>query len=170
MELSEAVEILQRTPATLRSLLAGLSGPWLLTNEGGDTFSPRDVVAHLIHGELTDWIPRIRIILEHGATRPFDRFDRFGYQPGPEVTVEQMLDRFDELRRDNLAHLRALALTPEQMALPGTHPELGPVTLGQLIATWAVHDLNHVGQIVRVMSRRVTADVGPWRPYLGILK
>jgi hypothetical protein len=169
--LPEVLSILTRTPATLRALLAGLPDAWLDANEGEGTFSPRDVIGHLIHGERTDWIPRIKIILEHGPARPFDPFDRTGFADAIRgLSAAALLDELAALRSANLAALDGLALTPAQLALPGRHPALGPVTLGQLLATWAVHDLNHVGQIVRVMSRRYEDAVGPWKEYLGILK
>jgi hypothetical protein len=168
--LPEIEAILSRTPATLRALLADLPGPWLVASEGEGTFSPRDVLGHLIHGEKTDWIPRVKLILESGDSRPFVPFDRAGFQDHiRDVPTNALLDEFDSLRRASLHVLHGLALTPEQLALPGRHPELGPVTLGQLLATWTVHDLNHVWQIARVMSKRYSATVGPWKAYLGIL-
>jgi hypothetical protein len=169
--LPEAIQVLSRTPATVRALLAGLGDEWLTADEGPDTFSPRDVVGHLISGEETDWMPRLRIILDHGPSRPFTPFDRFGFKEKyGRMPIDGLLDRFAELREENLRQLRALTLTPAQMPLPGTHPELGPVTLSQLLATWVAHDLNHVWQIVRVMAHRYQDAVGPWRAYLRILQ
>jgi len=169
--LSEAVQVLSRTPATLRALLAGLDDPWLAADEGPDTFAPRDVVGHLIHGEETDWMPRVRIILEHGASRPFTPFDRFGFKEKyGRMPIDGLLARFAELREESLRQLRALALTPAQLERPGTHPELGPVTLSQLLATWVGHDLTHLSQIARVMAHRYQDAVGPWRAYLRILQ
>jgi hypothetical protein len=167
---AEAVAVLERTPAVLRALLQGLPEPWLGRHEGEGTFGAREVLGHLIHGEETDWVPRIRQILESGAARPFVPFDRRGFGDAGAVTLVALLDDFEARRRRNLAILAGLALGPEQMALEGRHPELGPVTLGQLVATWAVHDLNHIGQVVRVMSARYAEAVGPWKVYLGILK
>jgi DinB family protein len=168
--LSEAIQVLSRTPATLRALLAGLDDEWLTADEGPDTFSPRDVVGHLISGEETDWMPRLRIILDHGPSRPFTPFDRFGFKEKyGRMPIDGLLGRFADLREENLRQLRALALSPTQLELPGTHPELGPVTLSQLLATWVGHDLNHVAQIVRVMAHRYRDAVGPWRAYLRIL-
>lgn len=168
--LDEAIEILERTPGAIRELLDGLSESWQRTDEGPDTWSPFDNVGHLIHGEETDWIPRARIILEHGSDEPFEPFDRFAqferfrdWRPG------ELLDRFAELRASNLETLRAWELGPEQLELRGRHPELGTVTLGQLLATWAAHDLGHVAQIARVMAKRYRDDVGPWVAYLPIL-
>lgn len=167
---SEVTAVLSRTPGTLAALLSELPSAWLETNEGEGTFSPRDVVGHLIHGEKTDWVPRIRLILESGETQPFVPFDRFGFRDAIRgVPIEALLEEFEALRSSSLAALAALSLTPDQLERRGTHPELGPVTLGQLLATWAVHDLNHIGQIVRVMSARCEIAVGPWKAYLGIL-
>ena len=168
--LSEISAILSRTPATLRALLKNLPEPWLLANEGEGTFSPRDVLGHLIHGEKTDWVPRLRLILASGEAQPFVPFDRFGFREAIQnVSTGALLAEFDSLRASNLAHLESFALTADQLSLTGMHPELGRVTLGQLLATWAVHDLNHVGQIVRVMAKRYSDTVGPWKAYLGIL-
>lgn len=170
IEMANALDVLERTPATLRSLLGGLGDEWVLPNEGPDTFSPHDVVGHLIHGEKTDWIPRIRIVLEHGPAKPFEPFDRFGFRTyATGVPIDALLDDFARLRAENLAVLRGLALTPEQMALPGAHPFLGAVTLGQLIASWVVHDLGHLSQAVRVMAKQYRAEVGPWTEFLAIL-
>jgi len=168
--LSEISAVLARTPATLRALLQGLPEPWLETREGEGTFSPRDVLGHLIHGEKTDWVPRVRLILAAGEAEPFVPFDRFGFRDAIRgVAAAALLDELESLRASNLAFLDGLSLTDSQLALRGRHPELGSVTLGQLLATWAVHDLNHIGQVVRVMSKRYDATVGPWKAYLGIL-
>jgi hypothetical protein len=170
MSVAEIVAILERTPAVLRALLEDLPEAWLETREGEGTFSPIDIVGHLIHGERTDWVPRMRIILESGESRPFVPFDRVGFQDAIRGrSMSALLAEFQSLRQSNLEVVRGLALAPEQLALRGRHPELGTVTLGQLLTTWAVHDLNHVGQAVRVMSRRCTLEVGPWKAYLGIL-
>jgi hypothetical protein len=167
--LCQATEILERTPGALKALLSGLSDPWLEANEGAGTYSPRDVVGHLIFGEETDWIPRIRIILEHGAL-PFTPFDRSGFRERlVGRSTPDLLREFEEKRRANLATLRGLALQERQLELSGTHPELGRVTLGQLIAAWAVHDLGHLGQVSRVLARCYTQAVGPWRAHLTIL-
>ena len=167
----EAREVLERTPGTVRALLTGLGDSWVRADEGPDTFSPRDVLGHLILGEETDWMPRILIILEHGEARAFDPFDRFGFRAwDPARPLDALLDRFATLRRQNLERLDGLGLTPDHLVRKGTHPALGAVTLGQLLATWVVHDLNHIGQMVRVMARRYDAAVGPWHAYLGILQ
>jgi hypothetical protein len=139
-------------------------------DEGPETFSPRDVLGHLIFGEETDWIPRMRLILEHGDGRPFVPFDRFGFRPRyGGRPMEELLEAFEGLRRENLRTLDSFGLAARDLARPGLHPELGPVTLGQLLATWVAHDLNHVGQITRVMANRYRQEVGPWRAYLRIL-
>jgi hypothetical protein len=170
LDLPEVTAVLRRTPGTLRALLGDLSDGWLEASEGAGTFTPRDVVGHLIHGEKTDWVPRIRLILESGADRPFEKFDRFAHrEAGRGVPTSALLAEFASLRAANVSYLEGLSLGPAQLALPGWHPELGPVTLGQLLATWVVHDLNHIGQVVRVMSSRYAGEVGPWTPYLGIL-
>lgn len=169
-DLPETLDILTRTPTVVDTLLRGTSESWHALNEGPDTWSAFDVVGHLIHGEETDWVPRARIILEHGETRPFEPFDRFAqFRRFAGWSLDQLLDRFAELRQANLEIVRGWNLTDDQLALPGRHPELGPVTLRQLLATWAVHDLNHIAQIARVMAKRHTDEVGPWRAYLSIL-
>lgn len=167
---AEAAAVLARTPGTLRALLDGLSDRWLEASEGEATFTPRDVLGHLIHGEKTDWVPRIERVLEHGEAQAFVPFDRFGFREALRgASTASLLAEFASLRSANLAYLERLALTPAQLALTGRHPELGVVTLGQLLATWAVHDLNHIGQVVRVMSKVYAEAVGPWKAYLGIL-
>ena len=169
-DLSETLDILERTPAVVDTLLRGTSASWHNANEGPDTWSAFDVVGHLIHGEETDWVPRARIILEHGESRAFEPFDRFAqFARFANWSLDQLLDRFAELRKENLETVRSWQLTEGQLALPGRHPELGAVNLRQLLATWAVHDLNHIAQISRVMARRYTQEVGVWRAYLSIL-
>lgn len=169
-DLSETLDILARTPAVLSTLLGGTSSSWHARNEGPDTWSAIDVVGHLIHAEETDWVPRARIILEHGAGRPFEPFDRFAqFGRFNGWTLDQLLDRFAALRQEGLETVRGWALTESQLLLPGRHPELGVLTLGQLLATWAVHDLNHIAQLGRVLAKRYTDEVGPWRAYLSVL-
>lgn len=169
--LAETLDLLARTPAALAALLAGTSPAWHDADEGPDTWSPRQVVGHLIHGEETDWVPRARIILEHGQARPFEPFDRFAHlRRFAGWPVDRLLDRFAELRRDNLATVHGWRLDEAKLALPGRHPELGAVTLRELLATWAVHDLGHLAQVARVMAKRYGAEVGVWRAYLGILQ
>ncbi len=170
MDLSttEIIEALSRTPHVLRSLLSGVPHRLLEENEGEGTFTPRDVVAHLIHGEKTDWIPRMDLILQQGESQSFVAFDRFAFDQ--DAAIDALLAKFATLRTSNLDHVRALELTPSHLKLTGKHPEFGIVTLGQLLTTWVVHDLGHIGQIVRVMSKQFAQTVGPWRAYLGILE
>ena len=169
--LDHTIALLERTPPTLAAWLSGLPDAWVLANEGPETFSPFDVVGHLIHGEKTDWIPRARIILEQGEARPFDRYDRFAQsRESAGQSLGVLLQRFATLRSENLDTLRGWNLTVEDLARRGTHPQLGAVTLGQLLATWAVHDLTHLHQIARVMANRYRGEVGPWVPFLGVLR
>ena len=168
--LDAAVEVLTCTPATLRTMLSGLPTPWTSGNEGPDTWSPQDVVGHLIHGEETDWIPRATIILTKGESRTFEPFDRFAQtRRFAGWSLDRRLDRFGELRAEGVATLRGWHLTPAQLALRGRHPELGQVTLSQLLASWVAHDLGHIAQISRVMAKQYTAAVGPWKAYLPVL-
>jgi uncharacterized damage-inducible protein DinB len=165
-----AVEILRRTPATLTLFLRGLPEEWTTSSEGPDTWSVYDIVGHLLHGEETDWIERTRIILEHGETRPFDSFNRTAmFEKYQGFSLDQLLAAFERARAHNLATLREWQITPLKLSQKGLHPALGTVTLSQLLATWVVHDLNHIGQIVEVMSRQYAEAVGPWSAYLGIL-
>ncbi len=170
LSMEEAVAILARMPPTLDALLRGLPAGWIAAHEGGQTWSPFDVVGHLIHGEHTDWIPRVRIILEHGEARAFDKFDRFAQFAASEGrTLGSLLDEFALLRRENLRQLESMNLTEADFERRGRHPELGVVTLGQLLATWVAHDLDHVAQISRVLARQYSDAVGPWRAYLRII-
>lgn len=170
MILREAVAILERTPSVLEVWLEGLSDEWINCNTGPGTFSPFDVVGHLIHGEKTDWIPRLRIILDHGTSRPFDPFDRFAmYEASKGKTLPMLLVEFAGLRRESLSELKQLNLSEGDMKREGIHPEFGRVTASQLLATWVAHDLNHIDQIARTMAHRYDNDVGPWRKYLAIL-
>ncbi len=162
--------VLGATPGTLRSLLGGLPEDLCRTDYGPDTFSPFDVLGHLIVGERDDWIPRARTILEHGESRPFDPFDhaaRLRAEDG--WTTTSLLDEFARLRDENLAALDAMALTDADLAKTGAHPALGRVTLGQLLATWATHDLHHIAQVCKALAFQQRHAVGPWRAYLGIL-
>lgn len=169
--LNPAVEILSRTPATLKSLLTDLPDEWVTANEGTETWSPFDIVGHLIHGERTDWIPRAKIILEYGQSRSFEPFDRFAqFRESQGKTLVELLETFRVLREQNLQILGDLKLTEKHLAMKGRHPDFGTVTLRQLLATWVVHDLNHISQIVRVMARQYGDEVGPWIEYLSILK
>jgi hypothetical protein len=169
-ELNDAVAVLERTPATFRSLLAGLPEAWTAPNEGPDTFSAFDNLGHLIHGERADWIPRAQIILAQGTNRTFEPFDRFAHvRESAGKTVAHLLDEFAALRAQNLVTLREWQLTEAQLALQGEHPALGLVSLRQLLSTWVAHDLGHVAQTARVMAKQYRDAVGPWRAYLPIL-
>lgn len=168
--LEDAIPVLRRTPAVLRALLGDVPEPWIRGAEGPETWSPFDVVGHLIHGERTDWIPRTEILLKHGETRAFTPFDRFAqFEASRDKSLGELLDTFAELRAANLARLESLRLTPEDLDRRGRHPELGSCTLGELLATWVAHDLSHIAQIARVMGKQYTAAVGPWRAYLPML-
>ncbi|HEX6208209.1 MAG TPA: DinB family protein [Actinomycetota bacterium] len=164
----EAREILARTPGVLERLLNEASSGWTHEAPPG-AWTPAKILTHLIHGEKTDWVPRVQIILEEGESRPFEPFDREGGADEAGRPVEKLLAELAELRERNLAYLDGLELDEEALARQGTHPELGTVTLEQLIATWAVHDLGHVGHVVEVMSKRYRETVGPWRAYLPFL-
>jgi hypothetical protein len=170
-DLDKSVEILERTPAILAAMLEGLDDDWITHNEGPDTWSPYDIVGHLIHGELTDWIPRMEIILSDSSDKrftPFDRFAQFTNSRGK--TLSSLLDRFATLRAHNIQKLRATPITGADLLKTGIHPAFGPVTLSQLLATWAAHDLNHIAQIARVMAAQYKAATGPWVAYLKILQ
>ena len=167
--LEEGLAILTRTPATLDALLRGLPAAWITAHEGGETWSPYDVMGHLIHGELTDWMPRAKIILEHGEARAFDTFDRQAQFQASTRTLPELLDEFASLRASSLDQLRAFKLTDADLDRRGRHPAFGTVTLRQLLATWVAHDLDHIVQISRVMARQYSDAVGPWRAYLPIL-
>ncbi len=169
-KLDDALAVLERTPESLRALLAGLSETWVTATEGEGTWSPYDVMGHLIHAEHTDWIPRARHILA-GESRPFEKFDRtaqFTYSRGK--SLGELLSTFAELRRENVAALAGMKLTEDDLGRRGMHPELGEVTLAQLLATWVVHDLDHVAQVARVMAKTYAGAVGPWHVYLSILR
>ena len=170
-KLPESIALLERTPSVFNALLRGLPDAWTQRNEGGDTWTAFDVIGHLIHGERTDWMARARIILENGESRTFERFDRLGHIPESRgKSLEQLLDEFARLRQENLGALSALNLQPEDLARRGRHPALGVVTLSELLATWAVHDLTHLHQISRVMAHQYRAAVGPWSAYVGVLR
>jgi hypothetical protein len=168
--LQNTIALLERTPAVLDSLLRELPESWTAADEGDRTWSAFDVVGHLIHGERTDWIPRAKIILQYGESRAFEPFDRFAQEAANRGrTLQQLLDEFRSLRRDNLSELRGLNLRSEDLEKRGRHPSLGLVTLSQLLATWAAHDLTHLHQISRVMAHHYGELVGPWTAYLGVL-
>jgi len=170
VELDDLVALLSRTPRILDAWLADLPDAWLLADEGPGTFSPRAVLGHLILGERTDWMPRVRMIRAHGETKPFEPFDRFDFDEMLRTqSTRNLLDEFAALRRDNLAELRALELDAAALRARGTHPAFGAVTMAQLLATWVTHDLNHLAQVARVMARTQDAAVGPGKEYLGVL-
>ena len=171
LHVEQAIAVLERTPATLRALLAGLPDEWTSATEGPNTWSPKEVVAHLIFGERTDWIPRARIILARGPSVRFIPFDRAGHiSESRAKSLPRLLDDLARLRAENLDILRGWNLTARELALPGEHPELGPVTLGQLLATWVTHDLDHVVQIARTMAKQYKDATGPWPVYIRVLR
>ena len=170
-QLDLALEILGRTPDTLRALLKGLSDAWVKINEGDDTWSAYDVVGHLIHGEYTDWIPRAGIILTEGGEHPFEPFDRFAmFQESQGKSLDELLDTFERARAESLSNLHSFQLSTNDLKKTGIHPELGVVTLEQLLATWVVHDLSHIAQIAEVMARQYRDGVGPWKAYLPVVQ
>jgi hypothetical protein len=168
--LPETIAVLNRTPAVLNSLLRGLPESWTQSNEGQGTWNAFAIVGHLIHGERTDWIPRARTILSDGENRPFEPFDRFAQAKLSQgKSLAQLLDEFARMRQESLAALEALHLQPQDLERRGRHPALGAVTLSELLATWAAHDLNHLHQLSRVMANQYRQAVGPWSAYLGVL-
>jgi len=169
-DLEHTILLLSRTPATLNAWLRDLPEEWTLRNEGEGSWSAFDIVGHLIHGDRTDWMPRARIILECGEVKPFEPFDRMGQVRESEgKSLSQLLDEFTRLRSEKIAELRGLRLQPQDFGRRGLHPSLGVVTLTQLLATWAAHDLTHLHQISRVMAYQYRDVVGPWSKYLGVL-
>jgi len=170
-DLQDAIALLSRTPLALDSLLRGLPDTWIRQNEGGDSWTVFDVVGHLIHGEHTDWMPRVRRILEFGNTKAFDAFDRGGHKDEIQgKSLGQLLDTFAKERAENLNALRALNVTSADLQKPGLHPALGGVTMSQLLATWVAHDLTHLHQISRIMAHQYRETVGPWSAYLGVMR
>ena len=169
-DLEEARAILAATPATLDAWLRRLPAEWVHVRERADTWSPFEIVGHLIHGEKTDWMPRVRILLEHGEGRAFDKFDRFAQATeSAGRSLDDLLDEFARLRAGTIQSLVALDLQPADLDRRGRHPELGVVTLRQLLATWVAHDFDHLMQLARVMGSQLTDDVGPWRAYLRVI-
>lgn len=168
--LNQSLEILERTPQVLKTLLSGLSNEWINNNEGEDSWNAFDVVGHLIHGEKTDWLVRTEIILSNGDAKTFATFDRFAqFEQSKEKTISELLEEFQELRKKNLEKLKSKAISTEDLPKTGIHPAFGEVTLEQLLATWVAHDLGHIAQIARVMAKQYKDEVGPWRNYLPIL-
>jgi hypothetical protein len=168
--LEKSYQILERTPTVLKTLLSGLDDGWTMNNEGPETFSPYDVVGHLIYGEQTDWVPRAKIILEHGLSKPFEPWDRFAqYELSKGKTLAQLLDEFAIVRQENVAWLLSAKITEADLDKKGMHPALGEVTLRNLLATWVVHDLTHIAQITRVMAKKYKEEMGPWPEFFRIL-
>lgn len=170
-DLNKSIEILENTPSTLESLLSGLSDDWIKNNEGEHTWSPYDVVGHLIFGEKTDWLVRIKTVLSNSNNKLFESFDRFAQlEKDQNKSIQELLEEFKLLRKKNLETLRSLNITQKDYSKTGVHPEFGEVTLEQLISTWVVHDLGHIAQISRVMAKQYKEGVGPWINYLGVLR
>jgi hypothetical protein len=169
--IEKSIEILGRTPQVLTAMLQNISPEWTSVNEGGETWSVYDIIGHLVHGEKTDWMPRTMIILSKKADKKFEPFDRFAQmQQGPAKTLSALLEEFSVLRKKNIEDLQAHKITAADLAATGIHPAFGEVTLSQLLATWTVHDLNHIAQVSRVMSKQYRAAVGLWTAYLKILQ
>jgi hypothetical protein len=169
-DIDHSFEVLSRTPPVMRAMLGGVGDGWTRENEGADTFSPFDVIGHLIDGEETDWIPRARIVMSQGENRTFERYDRFRHKSrNKDRSLESLLDEFEKLRGENIALVKSWKLTSDDLRLTATHPALGSVTLAQLLAAWVVHDLGHIAQVSRVMAKQYKEEVGPWIQYLPVL-
>jgi hypothetical protein len=168
-DLQKSIEVLERTPETISTMLGGLSEEWLTGNEGPNTWSPSDVVAHLIHCEESDWIPRMDIILSDGDKK-FKPFDQSGHEYFAKRSIRELLTQFGGMRERSIEYLVSKNLNDQQLRMKGIHPKFGEVTLSQLLSTWTVHDLNHIAQIARVMGKQYKSQVGPWIEYLRILK
>ncbi|HEU4454553.1 MAG TPA: DinB family protein [Longimicrobium sp.] len=169
-DLTAGIAILERTPHTLRAMLAGLPSAWTDATEGPETWSPYDIMGHLVHGERADWIERARIILDQGPERRFAPFDRFAqFRESEGKSLIDLLDEFARLRAENLETLQGWRLTDAHLSLEGEHPAFGPVTLRQLLSTWVAHDLSHIAQTARVMAKQYRDAIGPWRAYLPIM-
>ncbi|MEP0265602.1 DinB family protein [Dokdonia sp.] len=169
-DLQKSIAILERTPDVLTTMLQGISKDWIHTHEGEDTWSPYDVVGHLIVGEKTDWVVRTKIILSTSENKIFVPFDRFAQlQEKQDIPIAELLTEFASLREKNLTELTTLQITEQDLTRTGIHPELGEVTLAQLLAAWTAHDLGHIAQISRVMAKQYTSEVGPWKAYLKIV-
>lgn len=169
-DLNNAIAVLEKTPVIFKTMLGDLSSHWTHQNEGGDSWSPYDVVGHLVHGERTDWMPRLEIVLSDGPNKTFTPYDRFAqFEMSKGKSLSQLLEEFELLRNDNLNTLRSKQLTETDLTREGIHPELGPVTLSQMLSAWVVHDLGHIAQVSRVMAKQYKNEVGPWPKYLTIL-
>ena len=169
-QLDQAIEILERTPKVMQALLLGISEEWIHQNEGDDTWSPYDVIGHLVHGEKTDWMPRLEIVLSTTGTKtftPYDRFAQFDMSKGK--TIEILLQEFENLRTQNLTTLKSKNLSETDLQKTAIHPSLGTITLKNMLATWVAHDLGHIAQISRVMAKQYKDEIGPWTKYLTIV-
>ena len=165
-----AIQILERTPFVVEAMLRNIDNQWVVYNEGGETWSPFDIIGHYIHGEKTDWIPRMKIILSNDRDKhfiPFDRFAQFSDSKGK--SLDELLDEFKRLRSENLEQIKQVEFTQDLLNRTGIHPKFGTVTLKQLLASWVVHDLTHIYQISRVMAKQYEKEVGPWKEFLGVL-
>jgi len=168
-DLKEAIEILNRTPAVLEQLLTGLADSWVYNNEGENTWSPFDILGHLVHGEKTDWITRAKLVMENNQ-QTFESFDRFAqFEDSKGKTIAQLLDEFKNLRKQNVTTLKEMNIGENDLQKTGIHPNLGQVTLRQLLSTWTVHDLGHIRQMVRVMAKQYKMELGPWEKYLPVV-
>ena len=169
-DLAKSVQVLERTPVVLADILQNVSNDWTMNNEGDDTWSPYDIVGHLIHGERTDWMPRLEIILHKEDKKfiPYDRFAQFKESEGKDL--QQLLSEFSELRKENLLKLRSLTLNEDDLNKTGIHPEFGDITLRQLLSTWTIHDLTHIAQITRVMAKQYKEAIGPWIKYFRVMQ
>lgn len=171
LEINKSIEILEKTPAVLQHLLGGISKGWTQNNEGDDTWSPFDVVGHLVHGEKTDWIPRLQLIMQHSDSQTFEPYDRFAqFKLSEGKSMSDLLEEFGSCRKNNISILKGLNLSEEDLKRKAIHPSLGLVTMKQLIAAWVVHDLGHIAQISRVMAKQYQTEIGPWSQYLTIVQ
>ena len=169
-DIDKAMPILERTPMIVALLLKDLDNDWIYSNEGQDTWSPFDVVGHYIHGEKTDWIPRLNIILGEQDDKRFVPFDRFAqFRDSKGKNLDELLEEFARLRSENLEKLRKVKLDEATLSKKGIHPAFGEVTLEELLSSWVVHDLGHINQITRVLAKQYKEAVGPWTAYMGIL-
>ena len=169
-DLNRSIEILERTPAVMHALLSGIHDDWVMNNEGPETFSPYDVIGHLVHGEKTDWTERAKMILAYGNTKTFVPWNRFAqYEESKGKTLAQLLDEFAAIRKENIIWFKGLQLTEADLDRKGMHPVLGDVTLRNLLATWVVHDLTHIAQVTRVMAKQYKEEMGPWPQFFRIL-
>ena len=170
-DLEKTIALIERTPKVLNNLLRDLPDDWTMRNEGENSWSAYDIVGHLIHGEKTDWIPRAKRLLESGESKPFDKFDRFAQERESKgKSLGELLDEFARLRGESIRQLRALKLQPKDLERKGTHQVLGPVTLSQLLASWAAHDLTHLHQLSRVMAHQYRQAIGPWTKFMGVMQ